>query len=252
MQDMRDFRDAKAMAQTLRAALAATGFKITISQSLELIAKMFGVADWNTLAAAIRGQALTPHENAFPTPPTGDLTPILFSRGLELALHQALAYANQRGHEHTTLEHVLLALIDDPDASASMKACKVDLDALKVRLTRYIDNELAIPKTDDPRAPHPTAAFQRVVQRAAIHVKDLRHSTITGADLLLAMFDETESHAVWLLTEQEMTQQAAANFILHGIVRRSFHHARTRPLVVEKVKRRTAARKEGKKPKTLK
>jgi hypothetical protein len=252
MQDMRDFRDAKAMAQTLRAALAATGFKITVSQSLELIAQMFGVADWNTLAAAIRGQALTPMRTAFPTLPTGDLTRILFSRGLELALYQALAYADQRGHEHTTLEHVLLALIDDPDASASMKACKVDLDALKVRLTRYIDNELAIPVTDDPRGPGPTAAFQRVVQRAAIHVEDLRHSTITGADLLLAMFDETESHAVWLLTEQGMTQQAAVNFMLHGIVRRSFHHARTRPLVVEKVKRRTAARKQGKKPKTLK
>jgi hypothetical protein len=252
MQDMRDFRDAKAMAQTLRATLAATGFTITVSQSLELIAKMFGVADWNTLAAAIRGQALAPRENAIPTPPTSDLAPILFSRGLELALHQALAYANQRRHEHTTLEHVLLALIDDPDASASMKACKVDLDALKVRLTRYIDNELAIPETDDPRAPSPTAAFQRVVQRAAVHVKDLRHSTITGADVLLAMFDETESHAVWVLTEQEMTQRAATNFTLHGVVRGSFHHGRTRPVVVEKVKRRTATRKEGKKPKTLK
>ena len=133
-----------------------------------------------------------------------------------------------------------------------MKACKVDLDALKGRLTRYIDNELAIPRTDDPRDPRPTAAFQRVVHRAAIHVKDLRHSTITGADVLLAMFDEIASHAVWLLAEQEMTQQAAANFILHGIVRRSFHQARTKPLMVEKVKRRTTARKEGRRPKDLK
>ena len=246
---MRDFRDAKAMAHTLRAALAATGFNITVSQSLELIAKMFGVADWNTLAAAIRGQAPAPHENASATPPTGDLTPILFSRGLELALHQALAHASRRAHEHTTLEHLLLALIDEPDAAAAMKACKVDLDALKVRLTSYIDDELAITTTDDPGDSSPTAAFQRVVQRAVIHVTDARHSTLTGADLLLAMFDERESHAVWLLTEQEMTQQAAENFILHGTVRESFHHARTRPIVVEKVKRRTAARKEGKKPK---
>jgi hypothetical protein len=254
MQDMRDFRDAKAMAQTLRAALAAAGFKITVSQSLELIAKMFGVADWNTLAAAIRrqaraSQAPAPHEHALPTPPNGDLAPVRFSRGVESALQQAFAYANQRAHEHMTLEHVLLALIDDPDACAAMTACKVDLDALKVRLTRYIDTELAIARTDDPDAAHPTAAFQRVVQRAAIQVMDLRHSTVTGADLLLAMFDERESHAVWLLAEHEMTQQAAANFALHGVVRRSFHHARSKPLVVEKVKRRTAARKAGKKPK---
>jgi ATP-dependent Clp protease ATP-binding subunit ClpA len=182
------------------------------------------------------------------------LTPILFSRGLELALHRALAYANQRGHDYMTLEHVLLGLIDDPDASASMKTCKVDLDSLKVRLTRYIDNELAIPKTDDPRAPHPTTALQRVLQRAAINIKDLPYKAVTGADFLLAIFDESESHAVWLLTEQEMTQQAAANFILHGFVRKGkgIHHARTKPLVVEKVKRRSAARKAGKKPKTLK
>ena len=254
---MRDFRDAKAMAQTLRAALAAAGFKITVSQSLELIAKMFGVADWNTLAAAIRGQppapqAHTPRENSFPTPPTGDSTPVhSFSRGVDVAQRQAIAHADQRRHEHLTLEHVLLALIDDPDASAAMKACKVDVDALKVRLTRYIDTELAIERTDDPHAPYPTAALLRVVQRAAIQVRDLLHSTVTGADLLLAMFDESESHAVWLLAEHEMTRQAAANFVLHGIVRRNFHHARTKPLVVEKVKRRTAARKEGKKPKDV-
>lgn len=245
---MRDFRDAKAMAQTLRAALAAAGCKITVSQSLELTAKMFGVADWNTLAAAIRGQIHAPHQNVLPAPATGDLTRIAFSRGVESALHQAFAYANQRAHEHMTLEHVLLALIDDPDAAAAMTACKVDLDALKVRLTRYIDTELAIATTDDPHAAHPTAAFQRVVQRAAMQVMDLPHSTVTGADLLLAMFDERESHAVWLLEEHEMTREAAADFVLHGVVRSSFHHACRKPLVVEKVKRRTAARKAAKKP----
>src|SRR5215469_13343280 len=128
---MRDFRDAKAMARTLRAALAANGLKITISQSLELIAKVFGVADWNTLAAAIRSGAPAPRNDASPPPsPTGASTP-RFSGELESTLHRALAEANYREHEYATLEHLLRALIDDRDASAVMKASNVDLGALK-------------------------------------------------------------------------------------------------------------------------
>src|ERR1700730_6386167 len=110
---MRDFRDAKAMAHTLRAALAAKGLKITVSQSLELVAEIFGVADWNTLAAAIRAEAVGPRNNApppqFPTAGSG----FAFSAALESTLHWALAYANQRKHQYATLEHLLLALIDD-------------------------------------------------------------------------------------------------------------------------------------------
>jgi Glyoxalase superfamily protein/Clp amino terminal domain, pathogenicity island component len=124
--DMRDFRDAKAMARTLRAALAAKGLKITISQSLELIAELFGVADWNTLAAAIRGDRTVPRDDASPSPPPRAETVsgggILFSRALELTLHRALACANQRYHEYATLEHLLLALTDEADASAVMMA----------------------------------------------------------------------------------------------------------------------------------
>jgi Glyoxalase superfamily protein len=96
---MRDFRDAKTMARTLRAALAAKGFKVTVSQSLELIAEAFGAADWNTLAAAIRREALTPGKNSSRRPP-----PIVEwapTRSLELALHRAIAHAGQRGHEYT-------------------------------------------------------------------------------------------------------------------------------------------------------
>jgi hypothetical protein len=122
---MRDFRDAKAMAHTLRAALAAKGLKITISQSLELIAKAFGVADWNTLAAAIRQEAPAPHNDASPSPPpTAERVPgpAYFSRELESTLHRALADANHREHDYATLEHLLLALINDLDASAVMKA----------------------------------------------------------------------------------------------------------------------------------
>jgi Glyoxalase superfamily protein/Clp amino terminal domain, pathogenicity island component len=153
---MRDFRDAKAMAHTLRAALATRGHKVTNSESLELIAQAFGVADWNTLSAAIRDEAAGPHNNApapqFPTTAT---------------MHRALAYARQRKHQYATLEHLLLALIDDVDASAVMKACKVDLGALKAKLTNYIDNDLKTLVIDDGGEPKHTAGFQRVVQRAA-------------------------------------------------------------------------------------
>src|SRR5260370_28805430 len=117
MQDMRDFRDAKGMAHTLRAALAARGFKVTISQSLELIADAFGVADWNTLAAAIRQDAPAPRDKAAsrpPPPPAGWAPSSSFSAALDLTLHRALACANQRDHEYATLEHLLLALIDAP------------------------------------------------------------------------------------------------------------------------------------------
>jgi Glyoxalase superfamily protein/Clp amino terminal domain, pathogenicity island component len=216
---MRDFRDAKAMAQTLRAALAAKGFKITVSQSLELIAEAFGVADWNTLAAAIRREALAPRENAASSRPSAESAPaFVFCRELELTLHRALAYADERGHEYATLEHLLLALIDDADASAVMKACKADLGALKRDLASYVDNELKTLVTDDHRGPRPTAAFQRVVQRAVHDVRVLDRD-LTGADLIPPMFAETESHAAWLLGEQEMTWQDAANVILHAIVK---------------------------------
>ena len=247
---MRDFRDAKAMARTLRAALAAKGLKITISQSLELIAKAFGVADWNTLAAAIRAEGTAPRNNASASPPpTAETVPGpgvvrgLFSRALELTLHRALAYANQRNHEYATLEHLLLALTDEPDASAVMNGCKVDLVALKEHLTNYIDNELQTLVTDGAEDSKPTAGFQRVIQRAVIHVQSSGREEVSGANVLVAIFAEHESPAVFFLQQQNMTRFDAVNYISQqGIVRQSFSHGRTKPVVVEKVKRRAAPR----------
>jgi hypothetical protein len=218
---MRDFRDAKTMAHTLRAALSAKGLKITISQSLELIAEVFGVADWNTLSAAIRRQRSATGKNVSPPPPTDEGPPRRLSAELESTLQRALAYANQRKHEYTTLEHLLLALIEDVTASGVMKVCEVDLGALKEKLVSYIDEELKTLVTDDGRKSRPTPAFQRVVQRAILHVEDLGRHTVTGGDILVAMFAETESPAVWLLGEQQMTQQDAKNFILRGILKGS-------------------------------
>jgi ATP-dependent Clp protease ATP-binding subunit ClpA len=219
---MRDFRDAKAMARTLRAALAAKGLKITISESLELIAEAFGAADWNTLAAAIRAEAAAPRESPPPPPPPiaeRDAAP-RFSTALESTLHRALTYANERKHEYATLEHLLLALIDDVDAAAVMNACDVNLGVLRGRLARYIDNELKELVIDDDRDARPTAGFQRVIQRAVIHIQSSGRAEVTGATVLVAIFAEHESHAAYFLQEQKMTRYDAVNYITHGIGKR--------------------------------
>jgi hypothetical protein len=211
MQDMRDFHHAKAMARTLRASLAARGFKITASQSLELIAEAFGIADWNTLSAMIRAEAPGPRNSA--PPPQ---FPTALSAALKSTLLRAVAYANRRKHQYATLEHLLLALIDDGDASEVMTTCKVDLGMLKEHLVNYIDNELKALVTDDGES-RPTAAFQRVLQRAAIAVQSSIREEVTGANVLVAIFVERESHAVYFLQEQGMTSYDAINYISGGI-----------------------------------
>jgi hypothetical protein len=216
MQAMRDFRHAKAMARTLRASLADRGFKVTVIQSLELIAEAFGMADWNTLSAAIRAEAAGPRDNVprpqFPTAWSG----YAFSAPLESTLHRAIACAKRRKHEYATLEHLLLALINDEDASAVMTSCKVDLGALKTRLESYVDNDLKALVIDDGE-PRPTAAFQRVIQRAAIHVLSTGRQQVTGANVLVAIFAEHQSPAAHFMQEQGMTRDDAVDYISHGI-----------------------------------
>ncbi len=151
-----------------------------------------------------------------------------FSRPLEETLHRAVAYANERRHEYATLEHLLLALIDDPDASVVMGACNVDLAALKVALTLYVDNDLAALTTPDGDDAKPTAGFQRVIQRAVIHVQSSGREEVSGANVLVAIFSERESHAAYFLQEQDMTRYDAVNYIAHGIAKRP-GSAETRP-----------------------
>jgi Glyoxalase superfamily protein/Clp amino terminal domain, pathogenicity island component len=262
---MRDFRGAKAMAQTIRAALAANGHKITIAESLELIAKGFGAADWNTLSAAIKSAEREPYERPA-SPPDNKLafdrmamalgwtdwdaltaalrtispdqpgrrapsdrgapleaapamqTGQRFSPGLEASLHCSVALTRERKHGYNTLEHLLLALTEDQDAAAVMMACQVDLDALKATLVAYVDNELK-PLADmgNVEDPAPTAGFHRVIQRAVIHVQSAGRYPVTGANVLVAMFSEAESHAFHFLQGQGMTRRDAVNFIAHGI-----------------------------------
>jgi len=143
-----------------------------------------------------------------------------FSDNLEKAIHVALAHSNILKHELATLEHLLLALTDEPDAAKVMKACAVDLDILRASLQNFIEEDLAslITETDGSEAV-PTAAFQRVIQRAAIHVQSSGRSEVTGANVLVAIFAERESNATYFLQEQEMTRYDAVNFIAHGVAK---------------------------------
>ncbi len=143
-----------------------------------------------------------------------------FSTTLEQAIHGALALANARRHELATLEHLLLALIDEPDAARVMKACSVDLDTLKKTLTDFIDDDLSTLVTDvEGSEAVPTAAFQRVIQRAAIHVQSSGRTEVTGANVLVAIFAERESNAAYFLQEQDMTRYDAVNYIAHGVAK---------------------------------
>jgi ATP-dependent Clp protease ATP-binding subunit ClpA len=144
-----------------------------------------------------------------------------FSRNLEETLHRAVAYANQRKHEYATLEHLLLSLTDDEDAAGVMRACDVDLDALKKTLINYIDTELRALVVDDGEEAKPTAGFQRVIQRAVIHVQSSGREDVTGANVLVAVFSERESHAAYFLQEQDMTRYDAVNYIAHGIAKKA-------------------------------
>jgi len=144
-----------------------------------------------------------------------------FSRSLEQGLHRALALANDRHHEYATLEHLLLALIDDADAAAVMRACNVDLDVLKQNLVDYVDHDLSNLVVAGGEDAKPTASFQRVIQRAVIHVQSSGREEVTGANVLVAIFAERESHAAFFLQEQEMTRYDAVNYISHGIAKRA-------------------------------
>ncbi len=143
-----------------------------------------------------------------------------FSTTLEQAIHSALALANDRRHEFATLEHLLLALLDEPDATRVVRACSVNLDELRSTLVEFVDEDLANLVTDiDGSEAVPTAAFQRVIQRAAIHVQSSGRAEVTGANVLVAIFAERESNAAYFLQEREMTRYDAVNFIAHGVAK---------------------------------
>lgn len=145
----------------------------------------------------------------------------MLSRSLEKTLRRALALANARQHEYATLEHLLMALTDDDDAAAVLRACAVEIDRLRASLTDFLDHELTSLAVEGVVDAKPTAGFQRVIQRAAIHVQSSGRNEVTGANVLVALFSERESNAVYFLQEQNMSRLDAVNYISHGIAKRA-------------------------------
>ena len=143
----------------------------------------------------------------------------MLSRNLEESLHRAIALASERRHEYATLEHLLFALTEDRDAIAVIRACGVDIEKLQKELGEYLGGELEMMVASLAEDPKPTAGFQRVLQRAAIHVQSSGREEVTGANVLVAMFSERESHAVYYLQLQDMTRFDAVNYISHGIAK---------------------------------
>ncbi|GAO40374.1 ATP-dependent Clp protease ATP-binding subunit ClpA [Sphingomonas changbaiensis NBRC 104936] len=140
-----------------------------------------------------------------------------FAPALETTLHKALTQASSRRHEYATLEHLLLALTDDSDASKVMVACGVDLGELKDAVTHYLDTELEALRVEGETDPSPTSGFQRVVQRAILHVQSSGRDEVTGANVLVALFSERESYAVYFLQQQDMSRLDAVSYISHGV-----------------------------------
>ncbi len=139
---------------------------------------------------------------------------------LERALERALLYASERKHEYATLEHLLLALTEDEDAAEVMTACKLDIEKLRRDLTNYLDNDCASFVVEEGGQVHPTAAFQRVVQRAVLHVESSSRDEVSGANVLVSIFAERDSHAAYFLQEQDMTRYDAVNYISHGVAKK--------------------------------
>jgi ATP-dependent Clp protease ATP-binding subunit ClpA len=169
----------------------------------------------------------------------------MLSRNLEQTLHRALAQANQRRHEYATLEHLLLALTEDQDAVAVLKACGVDLQRLRDELSAYIENDLAYLVTNRGEDAKPTSSFQRVLQRAAIHVQSSGREEVTGANVLVAIFSERESHAVYYLQDQDMSRLDAVNYISHGIAKVPGHSEQRRVTGAEEETREEKGTKKG-------
>jgi len=140
-----------------------------------------------------------------------------FAQSLEKTLHSALSNASERSHEYATLEHLLLALIEDADAAQVMEACGVDVGDLGDVVRQYLDQEYQSLKTEEKGDPAPTAGFQRVIQRAILHVQSSGKDTVTGANVLVALFSERDSYAVYFLQQQDMSRLDAVSFISHGI-----------------------------------
>lgn len=206
---MRNFRDAKSMAHTLREALAAKHYKISVGESLELIAHLFGVSDWNTLSATIKKSDQEPKQHDR----SGNGRGPHFAATTEAALVGALRAASERGQAESKVEHLLLSLTEDPDVMAILRARKIDPAQIRRLLASRIEMAGAVDRTNTTD-PSPSSGFQRVVQRAILNSQTSGEWNITGAHLLLAIFTEQEGTAVEILRETGLNRSHVANALI--------------------------------------
>jgi len=145
----------------------------------------------------------------------------MISQELEVSLHMAFVEARQQRHEFITVEHLLLALLDNPSAAEILKACAANMDDLRKSLTQFIADNTPIIQGPDDVDTQPTLGFQRVIQRAIMHVQSTSNGKkeVTGANVLVAIFGEKDSHAVYFLHQQGITRLDVVNFIAHGITK---------------------------------
>src|ERR1044072_8491088 len=175
-----------------------------------------------------------------------------FARELEQTLHNALAEASRRRHEYATLEHLLIALIDHAHASQVRTACGVSRAELRASVKHYLDNELGALVADSGTDPTPTSGFQRVVQRAILHVQSSGRDEVTGANVLVALFSERESYAVYFLQQQDMSRLDAVSFISHGVGKGATTSEASTPKGAEEEKTSKSDAKSGKGESALK
>ena len=145
----------------------------------------------------------------------------MFSKDLELSISQAYHTARSKRHEFLTVEHLLLALLDNPSAREVLDACGVDLTVLGRELGQILDETIPVLSAGDQRDTQPTVGFQRVLQRALYHVQSAERKEVLGANVLVAMFGEKDSHAVYLMGKQDLARLDVVNFISHGIAKKS-------------------------------
>lgn len=146
----------------------------------------------------------------------------MLNKELESSLNGAFARARDKRHEFMTVEHLLLALLENNAAKEALLACKADLNALRYELDVFIDQTTPlIPDNDETRETQPTLSFQRVLQRAVFHVQSSGRSEVTGANVLVAIFSEQESHAAYLLKKNDISRLDIVNYISHGITKAS-------------------------------
>ena len=143
----------------------------------------------------------------------------MIAQELEVSLHMAFVEARQKQHEFITVEHLLLAMLDNPSAAEVLKACGVDLDELRGVLTDFINEHTPRLAAHSDADTQPTQGFQRVIQRAILHVQSSGKKEVTGANVLVAVFGEKESHAVYFLNQRGVTRLDVVNYIAHGITK---------------------------------